>query len=148
MLASKPYRSRSTTNQLERTMPYVHIVVCLALVEFLYFAIAVAGARGRYKVAAPAVTGNEIFERYLRVQMNTLEQLIVFIPSIVLFGQYLSPYIAAALGVVFLIGRLVYFVSYVKDPKKRELGFILSFAPTVFLLGGAIFGAVRAAMHW
>ena len=129
-------------------MPYVHIVVCLALVEFLYFAMAVAGARGRYKVAAPAVTGNEIFERYLRVQMNTLEQLIVFVPSIVLFGQYLSPYIAAALGAVFLIGRLVYFVSYVKDPKKRELGFILSFAPTVMLLGGAIFGAARAAMHW
>jgi uncharacterized membrane protein YecN with MAPEG domain len=129
-------------------MPYVHIVVCLALVEFLYFAIAVAGARGRYKVAAPAVTGNEIFERYLRVQMNTLEQLIVFIPAIVLFAQYLSPYLAAALGVVFLIGRLVYFFAYVKDPKKRETGFILSFAPTVILLGGAIFGAARAAMHW
>jgi glutathione S-transferase len=129
-------------------MPYVHIVVCLALVEFLYFAIAVAGARGRYKVAAPAVTGNEIFERYLRVQMNTLEQLIVFIPAIVLCGQYLSPYIAAALGVIFLIGRLVYFFTYVKDPKKRELGFILSFLPTAILLGGAIFGAVRAALHW
>jgi len=67
----------------------------------LYFVLAVAGARGRYKVAAPAVSGNEIFERYLRVQMNTLEQLIVFIPSIVLFGQYLSPYVAAALGAVF-----------------------------------------------
>ena len=129
-------------------MPYVHIVVCLALVEFLYFALAVAGARGRYKVAAPAVTGNEIFERYLRVQMNTLEQLIVFIPAIILFGQYLSPYIAAALGVVFLIGRLLYFFAYVKDPKKRELGFALSFLPTVILLGGAIFGAVRAAIHW
>jgi glutathione S-transferase len=126
-------------------MPYVHIVIGLALVEFLYFALAVAGARGRYKVAAPAVTGNDIFERYLRVQMNTLEQLIVFIPSILLFAQYLSPYLAAEVGGVFLIGRLVYFFAYVKEPKKRELGFILSFVPTVFLLGGAIFGAVRAA---
>jgi glutathione S-transferase len=129
-------------------VPYVHIVIGLALVEFLYFALAVAGARGRYKVAAPAVSGNEIFERYLRVQMNTLEQLIVFIPSIVLFGQYLSPYVAAALGAVFLIGRIVYFVSYIKDPKKRELGFILSFAPTVALLGGALFGAARAALYY
>ncbi|MEA3180133.1 MAG: glutathione S-transferase [Gammaproteobacteria bacterium] len=129
-------------------MPYVHLVIGLALVEFLYFALAVAGARGRYKVAAPAVSGNEIFERYLRVQMNTLEQLIVFIPSIVLFGQYLSPYVAAALGAVFLIGRIVYFVSYIKDPKKRELGFILSFAPTVALLGGALFGAARAALYY
>jgi uncharacterized membrane protein YecN with MAPEG domain len=129
-------------------VPYVHLVIGLALVEFLYFALAVAGARGRYKVAAPAVSGNEIFERYLRVQMNTLEQLIVFIPSIVLFGQYLSPYVAAALGAVFLIGRIVYFVSYIKDPKKRELGFILSFAPTVALLGGALFGAARAALYY
>lgn len=129
-------------------MPYVHIVVCLALVEFLYFGIAVGSARSRYKVAAPAVTGNEIFERYLRVQMNTLEQLIVFIPAIILFGQYLSPYVAAGLGAVFLLGRLVYFFAYVKDPKKRELGFALSFLPTIILVGGAIFGAARAAMHW
>jgi glutathione S-transferase len=140
-------RNRSAANWVEKPMPYVHIVVCLALVEFLYFALAVASARGRYKVAAPAVTGNEIFERHLRVQMNTLEQLIVFIPAIILFGQYLSPYIGAGLGVIFLVGRLVYFLAYVKDPKKRELGFILSFAPTVILLAGAIFGAARAAMH-
>jgi glutathione S-transferase len=128
-------------------MPYVHIVICLALIEFLYFGMAVGKARGRYKVPAPAVTGNEIFERYFRVQMNTLEQLVVFIPSIWLFGQYLSPYLAAGLGVVFLIGRLMYLFAYVKDPKKREVGFILSFFPTVTLLGGAIFGAVRAAVH-
>jgi glutathione S-transferase len=128
-------------------MPYVNIVICLALVEFLYFGMAVGKARARYKVPAPAVTGNEIFERYFRVQMNTLEQLVVFIPSIWLFGQYLSPYVAAGLGVVFLIGRLAYLAGYVKDPKKREVGFGLSFAPTVILLGGAIFGAVRAALH-
>jgi len=129
-------------------MPYVHIVIGLALVEFLGFGLAVAGARGRYKVAAPAVTGNEMFERYLRVQMNTLEQLIVFIPSILLFGQYMSPYIAAGLGVIFLIGRLVYFFTYVKDPKSRELGFILTIGPNTILLGGAIVGAVRAALYY
>ena len=127
-------------------MPYVHIVIGLALVEFLWSGLAVAGARGRYKVAAPAVTGNEIFERYLRVQLNTLEQLVVFIPSILLFGQYMSPYIGAALGAVFLIGRLIYFFAYVKDPKSRELGFILTIAPNAILLGGVIFGAARAAL--
>jgi glutathione S-transferase len=129
-------------------MPYVHIVIALALVEFLFFALAVASARGRFKVAAPAVTGNEIFERYLRVQMNTLEQLVVFIPSILLYGYYLSPYVAAALGAVFLIGRLVYFFAYVKDPKKRELGFIVSVLPTAVLLGGGLFGAARAAWYY
>jgi glutathione S-transferase len=126
-------------------MPYVHIVIGLALVEFLYFGFEVGRARGRYNVPAPATTGNEIFERYFRVQMNTLEQLVIFIPSILIFGQYLSPYLAAALGVVFLIGRLVYLFGYVKDPKKREVGFLLSAAPTLFLLLGALVGAARAA---
>lgn len=125
-------------------MPYVHIVIGLALIEFLYFGITVSQARGRYKVAAPATSGDEVFERYFRVQMNTLEQLVVFIPSILMFSQYWSPYVAAALGAVFLVGRLLYFFSYVKDPKKREAGFILSIAPSAILLGGALFGAVRA----
>jgi glutathione S-transferase len=128
-------------------MPYVQLVVGLALLEFLFFAYQVTLARVRYKVPAPATTGNEIFERYFRVQMNTLEQLVVFIPSILIFAQYLSPYIAAALGVVFLIGRLIYLVGYVKDPKKRETGFVLSVLPTVILLVGAIFGAARASFY-
>lgn len=128
-------------------MPWVHVVLLLALIEFLYFGFEVSRARVRYKVAAPAVSGHETFERYFRVQMNTLEQLLVFIPSILLFGQYVSPYVGALLGAVFLFGRLLYFFSYVRDPHKREAGFILSFVPTVILLLGALFGAVRAAWY-
>ena len=127
-------------------MPYVHIVIALALIEFFYFALAVAQARGRYKIAAPATTGDEVFERYFRVQMNTLEQLVMFIPAILIFSQYWSPYVAAGLGCVFLIGRLMYFFSYVKDPKKRELGFTLTVAPSAALLLGGIIGAVRTAL--
>jgi glutathione S-transferase len=125
-------------------MPYVHLVVGLALAEFLLFAVLVTKARIRYKVPAPAITGNEVFERYFRVHTNTLEQLVVFLPAILIFAHYLSPYIAAALGVVFIIGRLVYLQGYVKDPKKRELGFILSILPNAILLAGAIYGALRA----
>jgi uncharacterized membrane protein YecN with MAPEG domain len=128
-------------------MPLVHIVICLAVLEFLYFGFEVGRARGRFNVPAPATAGHELFDRYFRVQMNTLEQLVVFIPSIVLFGQYLSPYIAAGLGVIFIIGRLLYFTGYVKDPKKRELGFTLSALPTMILLVGALFGAVRVAIY-
>jgi uncharacterized MAPEG superfamily protein len=126
-------------------MPYVHIVVLLALVEFFYFSLEVGKARGRYNIPAPATTGNEMFERYFRVHMNTLELLVMFVPSILLFGQYLSPYIAAGLGVVYLIGRLVYLSAYVKDPKKRSVGFGLSILPIMILTVGAIVGAVRAA---
>lgn len=125
-------------------MPWVHLVVLLALVEFLLFGFAVARARGRYNVPAPAVAGHEVFERYFRVQANTLEQLLVFVPSILLFGHYLSPYAAAALGVVFLIGRAVYFRGYVSSPQGRHVGFLLSALPNLALLLGAIVGTLRA----
>ena len=128
-------------------MPYVHIVILLALVEFFYFSLLVGKARSRYNVPAPATTGNEMFERYFRVHMNTLELLVMFIPSILLFGQYFRPYVAAALGVVYLIGRLVYLSAYVKEPKKREVGFGLSVVPIMILVVGAIIGAARAAWY-
>jgi uncharacterized MAPEG superfamily protein len=131
----------------ENKMPYVHIVIVLALVEFFYFSLEVAKARGRYNVPAPATTGNEIFERYFRVHMNTLELLVMFIPAILLFAHYLNPYVAAGLGVVFLIGRLLYLFAYVKDPKKREVGFALSVVPILILILGAIVGAARAAWY-
>jgi len=122
-------------------MIFVHLVVGIALVECLWFSFAVGKARETYKVAAPATTGNEIFERYFRVHMNTLELLIVFIPSILLFALYVNANIAAGLGVVFIIGRAWYFRSYVRDPRSRSVGFALSFFPMAILLLGALIGA-------
>ncbi|MDB6042859.1 MAG: hypothetical protein JWM63_1410 [Gammaproteobacteria bacterium] len=127
-------------------MPLVHLMIGLALAQFLFFMFAVGKARETYKVPAPATTGNAIFERYFRVQMNTLELLVVFVPSILLFGQYFGGYLAAALGVVYLIGRFVYFSSYVKEPKSRSLGYGVSVLPIMVLLVGAIIGAIRATM--
>jgi glutathione S-transferase len=128
-------------------MPYVHIVIGLALVEFFYFGLEVSRARGRYKIAAPATTGNEIFERYFRVQMNTLELLVTFIPAILIFSTYLSPYIAAAIGAVYLIGRLLYRLTYVRNPGSRGAGFALSMMPILILLAGGILGAAWTALR-
>jgi glutathione S-transferase len=122
-------------------MIFVHLVIGIALLEFLFFILAVGKARKTYNVVAPATTGNEIFERYFRVQMNTLELLIVFIPSITLFARYANPNIAAGLGVLFIIGRAWYFRSYVRDPRSRSAGYGLSFLPTVILLVGGLIGA-------
>jgi uncharacterized MAPEG superfamily protein len=124
-------------------MAYVDIVTALALFQFMVFGIKVGGARGKYGVRAPAVTGNEIFERCFRVQQNTLEQLVVFIPGLYLFGRYVNPLWGAGLGVVYLIGREIYSATYVKDPEKRSLGFGLTAFPTVILLLGGLIGAVR-----
>ena len=125
-------------------MPYVHLVVALALVEFLVFGLAVARARDRYHVPAPATAGNADFERYFRAQGNTLEQLVLFLPSLLLFAHYLNAYIAASLGVVFLIGRAMYFAGYVRAAEARHTGFLVSAIPTAILLLGAIYGALRA----
>ena len=125
-------------------MTLVNLVLGLALLEFAIFLVAVGRARATYKVSAPATSGHEVFERYFRVQMNTIEQLIIFVPAIVVFAHYLSPLIAAGLGALFVIGRWLYFLGYVKDPKKREVGFMLSVVPNLILLLGAIVGAVRA----
>jgi glutathione S-transferase len=123
-------------------MAYVDIVTALALLQFIVFGFQVGGARAKYGVKAPAITGNEIFERHFRVQQNTLEQLVAFIPGLYLFGRYLNPLWAAGLGVVYLLGRQVYAVSYVKDPAKRGAGFGLTFLPTVVLIAGGLIGAI------
>jgi glutathione S-transferase len=125
-------------------MAYVDIVTALALLQFIVFGFRVGGARGRYGVKAPAITGNEIFERHFRVQQNTLEQLIAFVPGIYLFAHYFSPLVAAALGAVYLVGRELYAYTYVKDPANRSVGFGMTFLPEVILVVGGLIGAVRA----
>lgn len=128
-------------------MALINLLVALALLQFFAFGFAVGRAREKYNVAAPATSGNEMFERYFRVQMNTLELLVMFIPGMWLFGYYVSAQVAAALGALYIIGRAVYFFSYVRDPKKRGPGFGLSALPTAILVVGAIAGAARAALH-
>jgi glutathione S-transferase len=123
-------------------MAYVDIVTALALLQFIVFGFKVGQARGRYGVKAPAVVGNEIFERRFRIQQNTLEQLIVFVPGLYLFSHYWNPIIAAALGLIYLAGREIYSAAYVKDPSKREVGYGMTFLPTVILLLGGLSGAV------
>ncbi len=129
-------------NRGDTLMAYVDIVTALALLQFIVFLMQVGRARGKFGVLAPAVTGNEIFERHLRVQQNTLEQLILFIPGLYMFAHYFSPLWAAGLGVIYLIGRQVYSASYVKDPKTRSAGFGLTFLPSVVLIAGGLIGAI------
>jgi glutathione S-transferase len=122
-------------------MDLVTVILVLALLQYIAFAMLVGGARGKYGVKAPATTGHEVFERYFRVQQNTLELLVVFVPAIWLFGQYVSTLWAAILGLVYLVGRVVYLKSYVADPAKRSAGFGLSFLPIAVMLIGVLIGA-------
>jgi len=122
-------------------MAYVDIVTMLALLQFIVFGMHVGRARSKYGVHAPAITGNEIFERHFRVQQNTLEQLVVLLPGLYLFAHYVNAFAAAGLGAIYLIGRQIYSASYVRDPKTRSAGFGLSFLPILILLVGGLIGA-------
>jgi hypothetical protein len=125
-------------------MELVAIVIALALGEYLFFTLKAGQARGRLGVAAPAITGNPEFERYRRVQYNTIEQLVVFVPSIWLFGTYVSPGLAAGLGLVFVLGRALYARGYWADPARRGPGFGLTLLSNAVLLAGGLLGALRA----
>jgi glutathione S-transferase len=128
-------------------MAWVDAVGLLAVVQLFVFGVMVGWARGKYGVAAPATAGHPIFERYYRVQMNTVECLLVFLPGLWLAAKYWSPRYAAMLGVVYLVGRTLYYFAYVSDPKKRSAGFSLSMLPAILLVVAALIGAVRAALH-
>jgi len=123
----------------------VAVVGALALLEYLVFVMLCGHARGRFGVAAPATSGNTAFERYFRVQMNTAEQLIVFLPGLALFAFYASPHVAAALGVMFILGRALYARGYLVDPARRGPGFALTLLANVVLLTGGLVGAL---LHW
>lgn len=127
-------------------MPFVAAVTAAAVLQFFWFGILVGRARARYNVQPPAITGNEVFERYFRVQQNTLEQLVIFIPSIWIFATYVNATVAAVLGAVFVVGRQLYQLGYVADPKKRFAGFGLSALPNLVLALGGLAGAVAAAL--
>ena len=124
-------------------MLWIAVVILLALLEYMVFGFLVGGARARHRIAAPATTGHPVFERTFRVHYNTLELLVVFIPAIWLFGMYLNPRWGAILGAVFLVGRALYAVGYIRAPEKREIGATLSFASVGVLLFGALFGVFR-----
>lgn len=124
-------------------MHWIAVVILLALLEYMVFGLLVGAARGRFKVEAPAVTGHPVFERTFRVHYNTLEHLVVFIPSLWIFGTYLNPRLGALIGCVFLVGRALYAVGYIRAPEKREVGAMMSFASVAVLMFGALFGVVR-----
>ncbi|MBI1684699.1 MAPEG family protein [Caulobacter hibisci] len=124
----------------------VAIVTLAALICYIWITLRVGGARRRTGIQAPAMTGHPDLERHVRVQANTLEWLPIFLPSLWLFAWYWSDLVAAALGVVWILGRIIYALSYTADPKKRGLGFAIQGLATFALLLGALGRAVWVAV--
>jgi uncharacterized MAPEG superfamily protein len=120
------------------------LVTGFALVLYVVTIANVARARGRYKVAPPATTGDPAFERIYRVQQNTLEQLVLFLPALWLYSLFVSPPWGAAIGLVWVLGRLYYAWAYYRDPAKRTPGYLIGAICAVVLLVGGFIGMLRA----
>lgn len=125
-------------------MELVILIIVLAVIEYLVFSFQVGMAREKYNIKAPATSGHPVFERRFRVQQNTLEQLVAFIPVTLCFAWsaenigWPGNYMAAGLGVFWLIGRFIYAASYVKDPATRGMGFLIAMAATSFMAAGTL----------
>jgi glutathione S-transferase len=122
--------------------PWVSLVTISALILFFVVTINVGRARAKYGVKAPEVSGNPDFERVLRVQQNTLEQLSLFLPALWIFANFVSPIAAASLGVLWILGRVIYAWGYYQAAEKRGPGFGISSLATIILLLGSVVGIV------
>ena len=127
-------------------MEYVTLVVIIALFEYVFFTMRTGKARMDSGLKAPAVTGDEMFERFFRVQQNTLEQIVAFIPSIYICATYLNEPVAAVIGLLFIVGRAYYFMSYTTAPEKRGPGMIITVSSSALLLLGGLSGVVTQLM--
>jgi glutathione S-transferase len=117
------------------------LITCLAVACYFSTSVLVARARATYGIKAPTISGNPDFERVFRVQMNTLEWMPIFLPALWLFAIYISDPIAAGIGLVWIVGRILYMTGYAQAAAKRSRGFgIQAFAAAALWIGatGAI----------
>ncbi len=125
-------------------MPWVELIAVCAVIEYLVFGMLVARARGKYKVAAPSITGHPVFERFYRVQANTMEMLVAFLPALWIAGKYSSPLLVGGLGALFVVARAWYAAAYIREPKSREVPFTLGMVALKALLISALVGVLRS----
>jgi len=126
---------------------FTALVTCLAIATYFFISFRVGRARARFGIKAPATSGNEDFERVFRVQMNTLEWMPIFLPSLWLFAIYISDPIAAAVGVVWIIGRVLYMTGYAEAAIKRRRGFVTQALAAGILWIGALGAVVWRVVH-
>jgi glutathione S-transferase len=126
---------------------YTALVTCLAVLAYALTGFRVGQARATFGIKAPAITGNPDFERVFRVQMNTLEWMPIFLPALWLFAIYVSDGWAAALGLVWVAGRILYMTGYSQSANKRELGFQIQGVAGLLLWLGALGAIIWRLIH-
>jgi glutathione S-transferase len=123
------------------------LVTCMAILFYFFTGIQVSKARAAFGIKAPAMSGNPDFERVFRVQMNTLEWMPIFLPSLWLFAIYISDPVAAVLGLVWIAGRALYLTGYSQAANKRGPGFGIQATAAIILWLGALGAIVWRVVH-
>jgi len=127
-------------------MEYTALIILFALLQFLWFGARVGYNRGKYGVKAPATSGDATWERMYRVQQNTMEQLVIFVPALIAFSVYVSSRWVLLPGLLFLVGRQLYSHEYVKDPDSRGPGMGITLLCNAALLIGALIGLLMVML--
>lgn len=122
-------------------MEAIAIVTVLAVLQAFWFAFQVGQARVKYEVSAPHCSGDPGFERAFRVHENTVEQLVLVLPSMWIFGTYVHALVGAGLGLLYIVGRFIYRSAYLRDPAQRSAGFGIGALALVVLAIGGLIGA-------
>jgi glutathione S-transferase len=120
--------------------PWTSLITALTLLLYSAVTVNVGRARAKYKVPPPQMTGDANFERVLRVQQNTLEQMVLFLPGLWLFSFYVNPIWGAVIGAIWLVGRIAYAWGYYQAAEKRTIGFGISSLSGIVLLLGSLVG--------
>jgi glutathione S-transferase len=126
---------------------FTALLTCLVALFCFVTSARVARARIKYGVKLPAIAGNDDFERVFRVQMNTLEWIPIFLPSLWLFAIYVGDQIAASIGLIWIIGRIIYMIGYIQSVPRRSPGFFIQALATAVLLFGSIIAIVWRMAH-
>ncbi|TVQ44227.1 MAG: MAPEG family protein [Gloeocapsa sp. DLM2.Bin57] len=124
------------------------VITVLTLLVYFVITLNVGRARFKYDVKPPAMTGDPNFERALRVQQNTLEQIIFFLPLLWIFSYYISATWGFILGIIWVVGRILYAWGYYQAAEKRGPGFGISSLASLGLLGGAIIGLILSVRQY
>lgn len=122
---------------------WTELVTLVALLMYFMMGLGVGRARVKYKIAAPAISGDPVFERHLRVHLNTLEWLPIFLTSLWLFALQAGDRVAAGIGAVWIVGRIIYWMTYVRNPGSRGAGFGIQALAALTLLIGTLVGVVQ-----
>ena len=71
--------------------------------------------RGRHKIEAPATVGHPQFERAFRTHVNTVENLILFLPLLWIASIFYAGTLPFWFGIAWVVSRLIYAWGYAQE---------------------------------